>query len=292
MLVEDFLNSDAIVYEVIIKKPHLYVILSILEVVPDRFWRRSMVLMTQHSHCEACGEPMPKARFGQRYCSQGCRERGKSEEGRVARRLWREAGRPREFEAIDLVALGLASKPQPVKRRRIAAVEDDQQQRDRRDGTECQAEQAERRALVGSTTTPTTKAAEPQSYFSRARAGLDDDGPGGRFAAGGYVSGSERTTDYPRLPNGSPWAGDAVGLEPPLGFSVNDLEPSGEAYEVERSLAQLAEAVAPVPVAQSPVGVVETASAIPTPAEARLAEILPRLAVPISGQPKLERRRI
>jgi predicted nucleic acid-binding Zn ribbon protein len=82
-----------------------------------------MVLMTQHKHCNVCGEPMPKARFGQRYCSQGCRAAGNAEEERVARRLWREAGRPREYEEIDLAALGFGPPPEPeepVKRRKIS----------------------------------------------------------------------------------------------------------------------------------------------------------------------------
>jgi hypothetical protein len=65
---------------------------------------------------------MPKARFGQRYCSQGCRAAGNAEAERVARRLWREAGRPRENEEIDLASLGFGSpvEAEPVKRRRIA----------------------------------------------------------------------------------------------------------------------------------------------------------------------------
>jgi predicted nucleic acid-binding Zn ribbon protein len=84
-----------------------------------------MVLMIQHRHCNTCEEPMPNARFGQRYCSQGCRAAGNAEEERAARRLWRAAGRPREYEAeaIDLAALGfVAAKPlQPVRRRRLGA---------------------------------------------------------------------------------------------------------------------------------------------------------------------------
>jgi predicted nucleic acid-binding Zn ribbon protein len=80
-----------------------------------------MAVLTRHSHCDACGGDMPKhARFGQRYCSPGCRAAGKAEEERVARRLWREAGRPTEFEGrIDLVALGLVAKPAAVRRRKL-----------------------------------------------------------------------------------------------------------------------------------------------------------------------------
>jgi predicted nucleic acid-binding Zn ribbon protein len=72
---------------------------------PSR-WRSPMVLMTQHTHCNACGEPMPKARFGQRYCSQGCRAAGNAEAERVARRLWREAGRPKLARSISSFSLG------------------------------------------------------------------------------------------------------------------------------------------------------------------------------------------
>lgn len=102
---------------------------------------------------------------------------------------------------------------------------------------------------------------EPTTFS--ALAGLDTS-LGGRFAPGGYVGGSERTTDYPRLPEGSPWAGDPVGLEPSLGYSVDDLEPTGTAAEVERSLVLAAlvggekAEVAPALAASSPVGVVET----------------------------------
>jgi hypothetical protein len=68
-----------------------------------------------------------------------------------------------------------------------------------------------------------------------ALAGLDTS-LGGRFAPGGYVAGSEASVEYPRQPASSPWASDPVGLEPSLGFSVNQMEPTGTHVEIERSL--------------------------------------------------------
>jgi len=93
---------------------------------------------------------------------------------------------------------------------------------------------------------------------------------GGRFAELARREGASRPTvvgarPLVQYPAGPDWTsnGAAVGVEPPLGVCVNDLEPTGEAFEVERSLASLAEAAAPTSAAASPVVVVETASAIP-----------------------------
>jgi predicted nucleic acid-binding Zn ribbon protein len=52
------------------------------------------VVLTEHSHCDYCGEAMPHAIYGQRFCSPACRVEGKAQEQRVARQLWRRAGRP------------------------------------------------------------------------------------------------------------------------------------------------------------------------------------------------------
>jgi hypothetical protein len=68
------------------------------------------------------------------------------------------------------------------------------------------------------------------TYHAQAMAGLDE--PGGRFSEARYVSGSEPSTNMPRLPANSPWAHDPVPPEEPLGYSVNDLEPTGEAHEL------------------------------------------------------------
>jgi hypothetical protein len=55
---------------------------------------------------------------------------------------------------------------------------------------------------------------------------------GGRFAKPQQVIG----TTAPEYPAGPNWAADPVGVEPPLGFSVEDHEPVGEYAEVAKSL--------------------------------------------------------
>jgi hypothetical protein len=88
---------------------------------------------------------------------------------------------------------------------------------------------------------------------------------GGRFAKEEINSGAEAAVPYPRLPAGSPWAGAGVGVERPLGYSIQDLEPTGEAFEIERSLVLAAlvggekkAEVAPALAVSSPADVVET----------------------------------
>jgi hypothetical protein len=116
------------------------------------------------------------------------------------------------------------------------------------------AEQGERRALAGSTAATT--------YHRQAQVaqGLE---LGGRFAKASVVVGAEPAVQYPPGPD---WTRNEVPQEPPLGFSVNDLEPTGEPFEVERSLTQSA---ASEP-ASSP-AVVETGGAAnPTPKRRKL----------------------
>jgi predicted nucleic acid-binding Zn ribbon protein len=67
--------------------------------------------MTLHRHCNLCGEPMPTARFGQRYCDGFCRREGQLAEAKAARRFWIEAGRPMETE-VTTVEIA-----EPIKRR-------------------------------------------------------------------------------------------------------------------------------------------------------------------------------
>lgn len=81
---------------------------------------------------------------------------------------------------------------------------------------------------------------------------------GGRFAelarrdAGkSTVVGATPSVQYPTGPG---WTRSEVPQEPPLGFSVNDLEPTGEPFEVERSLASLAEAGPPMSAAVETTG--------------------------------------
>ena len=62
----------------------------------------------------------------------------------------------------------------------------------------------------------------------------------GRFAQQAkpdFTVGRDPRVDYPRIAGG-PWgSGPQPGLEPALGFSVNDLEPTGELHELQRSAA-------------------------------------------------------
>ena len=72
---------------------------------------------------------------------------------------------------------------------------------------------------------------EPQTFFARARAGLDtDDLPGGRYAA--------QQAHFPgegSYPSAAGWTRDGVGLEPATGIAINALEPCGTPAEVQRS---------------------------------------------------------
>jgi hypothetical protein len=90
-------------------------------------------------------------------------------------------------------------------------------------------------------------------------AGLDDD-LGGRFRVKETIAGEQAATQYPRQPEASPWAGDPVGLEPPLGVEINAQEPTGEAHEIEKSLAALPEAPT-LAVSSTAVAVVKTGNA-------------------------------
>jgi hypothetical protein len=70
------------------------------------------------------------------------------------------------------------------------------------------------------------------TYHGVAQTSADDD-RGGRFAA---VSPTRTVVgaapiSYPKLPANSPWACDPVPTEPPLGFSVDAMEPVGELHE-------------------------------------------------------------
>jgi hypothetical protein len=67
--------------------------------------------------------------------------------------------------------------------------------------------------------------------------------PGGRFAIGAQ----QPLTEYPRQPAHSHWHHDPIGLEPPLGYSVDQMEPVGTPAEVEASIRQLEAATQPTP---------------------------------------------
>ena len=76
------------------------------------------------------------------------------------------------------------------------------------------------------------------SYFHHAQASADDD-RGGRFAAVNptSVTGSTPASQYPRQPATPPWSHDPCGLEPSLGYVIDQQEAVGEPHEIAASLA-------------------------------------------------------
>ena len=52
------------------------------------------------------------------------------------------------------------------------------------------------------------------------------------------MSGAEEATRYPAQPESSPFAADPTGVEPPLGYAIDEQAPVGEAGEIAASLAQ------------------------------------------------------
>jgi hypothetical protein len=79
------------------------------------------------------------------------------------------------------------------------------------------------------------------TYHSLAEAEANNE-LGGRFSAAitkTKVIGSSPIS-YPQQPTNSPWRRDPCGVEPPLGFSVEDQPTTGEAWEVQKSIDDLA----------------------------------------------------
>ena len=80
--------------------------------------------------------------------------------------------------------------------------------------------QAERRRIMA-------EDRRAKTYFGQAQHTV-----GGRYAKvhSTSVTGSSPTS-YPAQPSTSPWHHDACPPEPPLGFSVEEMEPVGEPHE-------------------------------------------------------------
>jgi hypothetical protein len=97
-------------------------------------------------------------------------------------------------------------------------------------------EQADRRKLVGSTTSATT-------YREIAEAGITLQNQG-RFGDKASVVGSARVPQYPAA--AGPW-NDPVQVppEPPLGYEINAQEVVGEVHEIEESLIAASFALSP-----------------------------------------------
>jgi hypothetical protein len=92
------------------------------------------------------------------------------------------------------------------------------------------ASQDERRQVLRDTLLG--RRAHKNTYFAHAHS--DE---GGRFSAPDqpprYTVGSEAVPRYPAGPN---WSADPVGPEPSLGFSVENVPPTGEMFEIEKSV--------------------------------------------------------
>jgi hypothetical protein len=90
--------------------------------------------------------------------------------------------------------------------------------------------QAERRRMI--------EERRLKTYHGHAMSAVDDE-RGGRYAIEDNkqtVIGSSPIV-YPAQPAGSPWASDPVGLEPPLGYSIEAQETTGEPHEIAASMA-------------------------------------------------------
>src|SRR6516165_1620471 len=82
-----------------------------------------------------------------------------------------------------------------------------------------------------------TKSAASAGNNCRWRRRGQDDLAGGRYAKITRLSVVVSSlVAYPRQPETSPWHHDPCGVEPPLGYSVEDQEPTGEKFEQQRSL--------------------------------------------------------
>ena len=96
--------------------------------------------------------------------------------------------------------------------------------------TEDEISQSERRRILA-------EGRRAKSTYHSVAASSADDERGGRYAAASSkptVTGSSPIA-YPQQPTGSPWASDPLPNEPPLGYSVEEMEPIGEPHELEAS---------------------------------------------------------
>jgi hypothetical protein len=73
------------------------------------------------------------------------------------------------------------------------------------------------------------------------RAVAEQGAVGGRWAAESKTTVTGAANEYLKQPPNSPWARDPVGQEPPLGFSIDQIEPVGEPCEIEQSLREARE---------------------------------------------------
>jgi hypothetical protein len=95
--------------------------------------------------------------------------------------------------------------------------------------TEFQREQQERRETLEN-----DRKVREQTGTFMSHTHIDD--AGGRFAQvnAATVIGA---TPVPSYPQGPAWSVDPSGVEPPLNYSVNELQPTGEPHEIAASIA-------------------------------------------------------
>jgi hypothetical protein len=77
---------------------------------------------------------------------------------------------------------------------------------------------------------------QKDTFASRASADFDLENSG-RFSKATQVIGPDGA-QYPRLPEGS-WTNDPVGVEPPIGFGINEVPIVGEVGEIQASIERL-----------------------------------------------------
>jgi hypothetical protein len=106
----------------------------------------------------------------------------------------------------------------------------------RRETVHSEISQSEKRDIVEN-----DRRVHKATYFSHTH---PDEG--GRFAASDqpprHVVGS---TPVPRYPAGPNWSADPTGVEPPTGIAIDQMDPVGETFEVERSLCEVRNGAAP-----------------------------------------------
>jgi hypothetical protein len=125
-------------------------------------------------------------------------------------------------------------------------------------GPSAKAELAERRAIIRAER-------QPEATFSALNK-LHDPPAGGRFAKADYIVGEEQVPTYPA---GPAWGRDHSGIEPPLNLDINALEPCGEPFEVQRSIAQLGGSIAAPAISIPDGSATATVSSSPAAAERR-----------------------
>jgi hypothetical protein len=140
-------------------------------------------------------------------------------------------------------------------------------------------EQKTRKALTGSNSGMT------YSRQAEIDQGLEQQG---RFGASASVNGAEPAVHVPWQPANSPWAGDPVPPEEPLGFSVEDQLPTGTAAEIEASELAAASRLQHSPQSPMPFETVDAAAILQSAVQIEavkieeLRSVLERLAVKLA----------